>query len=69
MPDTEKPQIKKNSLLPKCKRKLLTANSQKTCNNLFKSIISGNVKVDDDTLNLLEKCSQNDFENIMGKNI
>lgn len=69
MSDTKQTQITKKSMLPKCKKKKLMATSQTNCNNLFKNIISGNVKVDDDTIVLLEKCSQNDFENIMGKNI
>tara|TARA_B110000208_G_C11569097_1_gene358234 strand:- start:449 stop:658 length:210 start_codon:yes stop_codon:yes gene_type:complete len=69
MSDTKKTQLIKRSMLPKCKKKILMDNSKQNCNNLFKTIISGNFKVDDDTIVLLNKCSQNDFENIMGKNI
>ena len=63
------PNKDKKNLLPKCKKTKLAASNQTVCDSVFKSIVSGHVKVDDDTIKLLQKCSQNDMENILGKNI
>lgn len=54
---------------PPCKKKTTEKKKKQNCYKLFKKITSGNMKVDDATIDIISKCDQGDYEYVMGKNM
>ena len=67
MPNTKKGSKGRFSGTP-CKDSVNTKKRQDSSYALFRKIVSGDMKVDDNTIKIISKCDQQELGYVMGKN-
>lgn len=68
-PKSESTKTRNISTEPPCKKKSSEKKKQMSCYKLFRKVTSGDMMVDDATIELISKCDLGDYEYVMGKNM